>query len=43
MNKEPLPSEKQLGERARGSVRKRFLLSHLLEDWIDTLVDVTGA
>ena len=37
------PLRKRLGERARESVRERYLLSHLLEDWIDTLVDVTGA
>jgi trehalose synthase len=37
------PLRKRLGERARESVRERYLLSHLLEEWIDTIVDVTGA
>jgi trehalose synthase len=31
---------KRLGARARESVRQRYLLSHLVEDWIDTIVDV---
>lgn len=31
----------RLGKRARESVRERYLLSHLLEDWIDTIADVT--
>jgi trehalose synthase len=37
------PLRKRLGKRARESVRERYLLSHLLEDWIDTIVDVTGS
>ena len=32
---------RRLGERARQSVREQFLLSRLLEDWIDTLTDIT--
>ncbi len=35
------PLRKRLGERARESVRAQYLLSHLLEEWIDTIVDVT--
>jgi trehalose synthase len=34
---------RRLGSRARESVRERFLLSHLLEDWTDTIMDVTGS
>ncbi len=34
---------RRLGNRARESVRERYLLSHLLEDWIDTILDVTGS
>jgi trehalose synthase len=34
---------RRLGNRARESVRERYLLSHLLEDWIDTIVDITGS
>jgi trehalose synthase len=37
------PLRKRLGQRARESVRERYLLSHPLEDWIDTIVDVTGS
>jgi trehalose synthase len=37
------PLRRRLGERAREQVRERYLLSHLLEDWIDTIVDVTGS
>ena len=37
------PLRRQLGARARQSVRERFLLSHLLEDWIDALVDARSA
>jgi trehalose synthase len=33
----------QLGQSAQASVRERFLLNRLLEDWIDTIADVTGA
>ena len=37
------PLRRRLGERAREFVRERYLLSHLLEDWIDVIVDVTGS
>jgi trehalose synthase len=36
------PLRERLGARARETVRERFLLSHLVEDWIDAIVDVTG-
>jgi trehalose synthase len=32
---------RRLGARAKESVRERFLLSHLLEDWVDTALDLT--
>jgi trehalose synthase len=37
------PLRRRLGARARQSVREQFLLSRLLEDWIDTITDVTGS
>jgi trehalose synthase len=33
---------KQLGVRARQTVVERYLLSHLLEEWIDTIAGLTG-
>ena len=33
---------KRLGQRARQSVVERYLLSHLLEEWIDTIAGLTG-
>jgi trehalose synthase len=37
------PMRRRLGARARESVRERYLLSHLLEQWLDTIIEITGA
>jgi len=32
------PLREQLGSRARATVREKFLMSRLLEDWLDLLI-----